>query len=73
MRQEYTVKLEWDGEAAVWLATSDEIQGLALESDSVDTLVKRTLTAVPELLELNGQERSRRLHFLYSRHEEVPF
>ncbi len=28
---EYTVKLSWDEEAAVWVATSDDIPGLVLE------------------------------------------
>lgn len=73
MKEEYKVNLAWDEEAQVWLATSDEIKGLVLESDNVDKLVKRTVLAVPELLELNGQEPSRRLRFLYDRHEEILF
>ena len=30
----------WDEEASVWLATSRDIPGLVLESDSLDSLVK---------------------------------
>ncbi|MBR1579761.1 MAG: DUF1902 domain-containing protein [Selenomonadaceae bacterium] len=71
MVEEYVVRLDWDEEAEVWIATSDEIKGLVLESDNVDTLVQRTLKAVPELLEINGQEQSRGLHFQYDRHEAV--
>ena len=58
---EYTVNLLWDTEAAVWIATSDTIPGLALESGSIDALIERVRFAVPELLELNGTKRSRKL------------
>ena len=51
---EYIVKLIWDSEAAVWVATSDDIPGLVLESGSFDALIERVRFAVPELLELNG-------------------
>lgn len=37
---EYIVNLSWDDEAAVWVATSDDVRGLALESDSLDALVE---------------------------------
>ena len=51
---EYTVLLSWDDEAAVWVAENDDIP-IALESDSLDLLIERVKTAVPELLELNGK------------------
>ena len=50
----YTVNLVWDDEAAVWIATSEDIPGLVLESGSFDALVERLRYAVPEMLELNG-------------------
>lgn len=50
----YKIKMSWDGEAAVWIATSDDVPGLVLESESLDALFKKVRTAVPELLELNG-------------------
>jgi hypothetical protein len=31
---EYVVNFEWDDEAKVWIATSDDIDGLVLESES---------------------------------------
>ena len=55
---EYTAHLQWDPEAAVWVATSDDILGLVLESGSVDALIERVRYAVPELLELNHQQPS---------------
>jgi len=44
----------WDNEAGVWIATSEDVYGLILEHDSLDTLVERVRKAVPELLELEG-------------------
>ena len=46
-----TINFEWDSEANVWIATSKDIGGLVLESDSFDTLMDRVKMAVPELLE----------------------
>jgi hypothetical protein len=53
-RHEYIVKMIWDPEASVWVATSEDIRGLVLESGSHDALVERVKIAMPELLELNG-------------------
>ena len=50
----YRIKMIWDDEAAVWVATSDDVPGLALESGSFDALVEKVRMAVPELLDLNG-------------------
>ena len=51
---EYEVSFLWDEEAAVWVATSDEIPGLVLESGSLDALMERVRYTAPELLALNG-------------------
>ncbi len=53
---EYIVNFTWDDEAGVWIATSDDIPGLVLESGSFDALLERTRFAVPELLALNNSE-----------------
>ena len=37
----YTVNLNWDKEAEVWIATSEDIPGLVLESDSFYALLER--------------------------------
>ena len=52
--QELLIKLTWDSEAQVWIATSDDVPGLVLESGSFDALVERIRFTVPELLTLNG-------------------
>ena len=51
---EFLIKLSWDSEAAVWIATSEDIPGLVLESGSLDALMERVRFAVPDLLALNG-------------------
>ena len=51
---EYIINFTWDNEANVWIATSNDIPGLVLESGSFDALLERTRFAVPELLALNA-------------------
>ena len=50
----YTVKLFWDSDTDVWIATSDDIKGLILESGSLDVLIERGRIAVPEILKINN-------------------
>lgn len=69
---EYTVNLLWDNEASVWIATSEDIPGLILESGSFDALLERVRFAVPELLELNGKtETPLGISFVSNRHERI--
>lgn len=51
---EYVINFTWDDEADVWIATSNDIPGLVLESGSFDALLERTRFAVPELLKINA-------------------
>ena len=51
-KQTYVIDFSRDEDASVWIAISDEIP-IALESESLDTLIGRVKLAVPELLELN--------------------
>ncbi|QLF69693.1 DUF1902 domain-containing protein [Peteryoungia desertarenae] len=48
------VRATWDDEAEVWLATSNDIEGLAVESESMEMLQPKVMAAVADLLELNG-------------------
>ncbi|MDR1953018.1 MAG: DUF1902 domain-containing protein [Clostridiales Family XIII bacterium] len=69
---EYIVDLKWDSDADVWVATSDDIPGLVLESGSVDALIERVRFAAPELLSLNGTiEQNLNVCFKSERHEKV--
>ena len=53
MKDECIVKFVFDDEANVWIATSEDIIGLILESESIEKLIKKVLSATPELIELN--------------------
>ena len=69
---DFKIKFTWDNESQVWIATSDDVPGLVLESGSFDALVERVIYAVPELLELNSKTAPfYNLTFLSERHEQV--
>lgn len=69
---EYIITFTWDNEANVWIATSNDIPGLVLESGSFDALLERTRFAVPELLELNDLSKQPfSLTFKSERHERM--
>ena len=69
---DYKIHFQWDNEAQVLVATSDDIPGLVLESGSYDALVERVRYAIPELLELNSRKASfYNLTFLSERHDKV--
>jgi predicted RNase H-like HicB family nuclease len=49
----YHVRANWDGEASVWVASSDNVPGLATEAKTLEALVDKLRVMVPEMLELN--------------------
>lgn len=70
-RMNYTVYLTWDDEAEVWVATSPNVTGLVLESESLDKLIQRVKEATPELLELNHQEPARSINYICNRIQQM--
>lgn len=48
------VRAEWDEEARVWVATSDDVPGLATEEATMEALIEKLKVIIPELLEANG-------------------
>ena len=69
---EYIINTVWDNDARVWIATSDDIPGLVLESGSLDALMERVRIAAPEILALNGTiEDPVPLFFKSERHDQV--
>ncbi len=48
------VRAEWDAEARVWVATSDDVPGLATESETIEALIEKLRIIIPELLSANG-------------------
>jgi predicted RNase H-like HicB family nuclease len=63
MEKVFFIRAEWDGEAQVWVATSDDVPGLATEADTLEALSTKLETMIPELLEANG----------YPNGDDVPF
>ncbi len=48
------VHATWDDEASVWVATTDDIDGLAVEADTIEALEPKVKEALADLIELNG-------------------
>lgn len=51
------INAEWDAEANEWVATSEDVEGLAIEAATMDALIERLKIIIPELMELNHTER----------------
>jgi predicted RNase H-like HicB family nuclease len=64
MKQPLVVAASWDDEAKVWVATSDDVLGLATEASTFEALVEKLKRMIPELLDANGHANS---------DDEVPF
>ena len=47
------VRAEWDEEAHVWVATSDDVPGLATEEENLERLIEKLKIMIPELLDAN--------------------
>ena len=47
---------EWDPEASVWVATSEDIHGLAIEAATLERLVERLPGVLEDLIEFNHPE-----------------
>jgi Domain of unknown function (DUF1902) len=62
-----TVNVEWHEEAGLWIATSDDIWGLAAQSADLDLLKKKVLPMIADLIELNKVDVARSsvpVHFI---------
>ncbi len=47
------VRATWDDEASMWVATSNDIDGLAVEADTIEALEPKVKAALADLIELN--------------------
>lgn len=54
MKKALFVRAEWDDEACVWVATSDDVPGLCTEADTSEELITKLRVMIPELLDANG-------------------
>ena len=69
----YHVHADWDPEAAVWVATSNDVPGLATEAATLEALTERLRILVPELLEANqllGSDQPEAISFELTSHRE---
>ncbi len=57
------IRAEWDDEARVWVASSDDVPGLATEGDTLEGLVEKLKVLIPELLEANGTAGEKEIPF----------
>jgi predicted RNase H-like HicB family nuclease len=57
------IRAEWDEEAKAWVATSDDVPGLATEAVTMEALTEKLKVMIPELLMANN----------VSFQDEVPF
>jgi hypothetical protein len=48
------VRAKQDDEAAVWVATADDVPGLVTEASTLEALDASLKVMVPELLQVNG-------------------
>jgi predicted RNase H-like HicB family nuclease len=46
--------VEWDEDAQVWVASSDDVPGLATGADVFEDLIEKLTVVIPELLIENG-------------------
>jgi len=68
------IRVEWDEAARVWVATSDDVAGLATEEESLERLVEKLKVMIPELLEANDATRNEAIPFeLLTRRFEVAY
>ena len=66
------VRAEWDEEACVWVATSDDVPGLATEAETTEALMDKLKVMIPGLMETNGYGDGEEISFeLFSRRFET--
>jgi predicted RNase H-like HicB family nuclease len=50
----YQVIVEWDEDARVWVASSEDVPGLATGADTFEELIEKLRIVIPELVVENG-------------------
>lgn len=55
-KRPFFIRVEWDEDAMVWFASSDDVPGLATEEETMEALIQKLKIIIPELLEANGYE-----------------
>lgn len=68
---EISINILWDSEMKVWKAASEDIQGLILESESLDSLMKNVKSVIPEFLNIDELPKNTTLDFRAERKELI--
>jgi predicted RNase H-like HicB family nuclease len=55
-KKPYFIRAEWDDEANVFVASSEDVPGLATEGETLEGLIEKLKIMIPELLEANGMD-----------------
>jgi predicted RNase H-like HicB family nuclease len=68
----FFIRAEWDDDAKVWVASSDDVPGLATEEKTLEDLVLKLKILIPELFEANGLQMEDEAPFeIFSRRFEI--
>lgn len=71
-KRPYFIRAEWDEEAHVFVASSDDVPGLATEGETLEGLIEKLKIMIPELLEANGVDIGRETAFeVFTRRFEI--
>jgi predicted RNase H-like HicB family nuclease len=54
MARPIIIHADWDAEAGVWVATTQDVRGLVTEADSIEALRAKLPGMILDLLEENG-------------------
>jgi predicted RNase H-like HicB family nuclease len=54
-RKVLNVEAFWDDGSRVWVASSEDVPGLATEAETVEDLIEKLKVMIPELLAANGE------------------
>ncbi len=66
------IRAEWDEEAGVWVASSDDVPGLVTEQATMEGLISKLKIIIPELLEANGIKFNQEVPFeVFTRRFEI--
>jgi hypothetical protein len=70
MNRDIAITARWDGEAGIWLATSEDVPGLVVEAATWTAMIDEVKLVVPELLELSGHA-DKRLSLTFKAEEHL--
>ena len=55
MSCDINIQARWDGEASVWIATSEDVPGLVVEADTWPGMIEEVRLILPDLMDVSGR------------------